>query len=526
MVAAKKQMTFKTFSGIVSVIALLLIAVFIFCVYNVQNFQPWGMSGVAVQGRYMTFVDPELEYIFDQQNFIIESNNTPIFIRVRKEGQHDQGYVQIFEDAHGIAFNSMDRTQVDFVEYIDDRGDVYTKIRIREPRGMMTRTARVFINLKHENVVNFNPRVGVDLADAGAGYNFILNTGRSPVVFDFDDAASDLVINRLDVRGTGSVSIAKPAKATLNYLLVDSSNANVAIGSPVQTMVNIRGNSSNISLGEINSLDVQGDRHRVHATSVTASALFNVKDGSLSVSGVVGGNIIARGENLSISAMEVDNLDVRNLENNPDSIFTQTITSGSVSISRVNGNVDVRMESGSLTLGTRGSNENGELGVYGDVNVIKRLGGASVTFANCEEAVGSCIIWARDGMINVWGVRGYVNIQTVSAGTSDVSVAFADVFGNSRIWTGGSHEPNTAGRRITVTFINNAGAQMHVVGTSGIIDNVTPIDEQGDDEHANCRHPREAHNAVNGCRLFQVNGGGNILNIFTANTLTINRVMI
>ena len=149
------------------------IGLFLIMLWTVPAFRPFGMDGIWIQSKYMTYIGDEFDHIFRQRNMVIESRSAEIIIRVRKIGFEDEARVQVFENANGISFNSISRTHVDFLESLDENGVPYSRIIVREPRGAISRTARVYINLVREEGVIQNP------------YNFTLETGRSPVTFNF-----------------------------------------------------------------------------------------------------------------------------------------------------------------------------------------------------------------------------------------------------------------------------------------------------------------------------------------------------
>jgi hypothetical protein len=460
--------TQKTFFGTIFVVLFVCAGLFVICLFSVPTFTPWGMGGVFVQGKYMTYVDPDLEYIFNQENFIIESSKADVFIRVRKVGQMDQGYVQVFEDANGVSFNSVKRTQVDFMETLDNRGVPYVKIRVREPKGMMMRKARVYINLKAESILS-RP---TDFA----GYNFVFNTGASPVNIDFDDAVTDeLKINRLDVYGTGRIVFNQPEKSTIEYLNIASSNANFNCRSEVKITTTVTGGSSNISLGKIQTLDINGG-HKVNCTS--ASNVQFVGNGHLGITERAG-KVVMRTDNMSFSCPEVASFDLRNFDGTgivgganisigkvlgSNTIPTAQIGGAATTVNLTELSVISRVQNGSVNIGN----------IYGNVGVEQRYGSLNLTFANDIAANGSKVtLRVHDVGVNVHGIRAYCDILATSLGNSNISASFMPVAftgippsNGSKIYIEGSREPNTNGGQIAVKLLNGASATIKTLGSS------------------------------------------------------------
>jgi hypothetical protein len=424
---------------------------FIIMLYVIPNFRPMGLSGVYVQSKWMTYVGPEMEQIFQQSNFVIECDRTDVIVRIRKAGYQDQGRVQVFENANGIAFNSMKRTQIDFMQVMDPEGIPYSKIIIREPQGAVSRKAKVYINLKSEHV---------SAHDATAGYNFILDHGKSSITFEHDDAAADLYIDTLKVFGTGSVNLTKPERTHLQYLDIESSGGNVNCKSEVMRLTKIRGNAS-VSLGDVQSLDVVGRENRVTAAKVNGNVSFE-SNGSLSVSGEVLGDIVAHADRrIAISAAKANSLTV--LAPEGKGVFSDyrekipgidwLVPTGSISIGAITTDAVVGLDAGGVTLGGTGDGK----GVIGNVKIEKRHGGMTVNFSR----LGGGTLTARvvDGNIRVTGQRGLCDIIASSFGGSNVDVGFAAITAGSRIFIYGSRTPADGGK-ITITLQATAPAKL------------------------------------------------------------------
>jgi len=460
----------KIVFGSFAIVVLVVMFGFLVMLYALPNFRPMGLTGVFIKSKYMSYVDADIAYIFDQDNFIIESDSAEIHIRVRSEGQKDQGLVQVYEDANGIAFNSTKRTQVDFLETIDPKtGIVSSKILVKEPKGMIARTARVYINLKTETIASRSLRHDF------VGYNFTLNTGRSPVTFEIDNAeeatVSNIAINTLNINGIGRVTVASHATrkytwCSINDMNINSPNAYVEIQSEIANNVNVDGNSKTIRLANIGrDLTVDGAINNINVGNVGGNTLFK-SQGSITTKDIAG-NFTVRADvvNSVNVALVGGNFDARSEYNE-----NEYISSGSISVDGVMGTSFVRMDKGGLYLGASGAKTIGEqtveLGVRGNVDINKYQGGLTVRFANIPSVDGECKIRASSGDIRAFYIRGLCDIVTTSYGESNVIASFAPnalgtITEGSKITIQGSWEASKTNTRvITVTFLDGLSANV------------------------------------------------------------------
>jgi len=357
-------------------------------------------------------------------------------------------------------------------------GRPFTRIMVIEPRGMMfLKTTRVEINLLE-----------------GVGdYNFVLNTGSSNVKFEHDPLVPSMRINRLVVRGTGHVSLPPPPfNLTVGELVVDSHNASLDCRAPIGD-VTIRGNSRNITLGNIRGMQVDGGAHHVYLNNATHDIGWRASHGSLSI-------YQRHEEDLVVESTHI-NLDVRDTRS-----IDLTTYDGVVNIDRVRTTSKVFMEKGHLRLGARTVNNNGN-GVYGDVEVEKRFGGVTVNFASYSSASGTCKIRAVDDAVEVYGARWHVDIIISSAGRNAGVTAWFAGFppsGTSQIIIHGSRIFDVAGN-INVYMMG---------GTFASRVNVTSAGYAWD-------HVRNRELVRN--QTYQIHGitGGALLNLSTFNSVNI-----
>jgi len=510
------------------------LGLFFMFLFVIPGFKPAGITGVAVNSKYMTYFGDEIDYMFRQRNLMIESANTQININVRKIGFEDESRLVLFENAAGIAFNSVHRTQVNLTEIIGDDGVPYTKIRLIEPKGAVSRKATLYVNLTRtlENLP----------------YNITLNTGNSNVKFDYDPSAEYMRIDNLNVYGTGLVTLPAPIRATaknptpfemsVGNLNIDSSGARVNCRSTITGVVRIKGITRSVVLGDIQSpasattsLQVSGVKHTVTAANINKNVVWGATSGSLKT-GDIFGNLDVQSENVSLNVRSTNHL---NLKSERGSIRVNRIATTSLTNTIV-------MEKGSLTLGSRGTSNSIPMGVYGNVDIQKPYGGMTVNFADAAHATGTTKIRAIDGNVVVYRARGAVDILIASSGNANVTASFAgttwssgavpDLFpSTSRIIVEGSRNQSSGGK-VTVGFFAGVGASMHFRGTSHITGNLVPT--SNDLEPRNCRNAdhKTASRPNNILEDWQCNGdcgqylypvrlGGALLHVKTQNTVTV-----
>lgn len=451
-----------------------IICGFILALYLIPTFKPGGMAGVFVPSKYMTYMGDDVDYIFGRTNFIIQSNNTEVIISVGKTGYEDEGRVQVFEDANGIAFNSRSRTQVDFYE-VWDNGTPYVKIHVREPKGAVARKAQVYLNLLNAN--------------AGANYNFVLNTGKGDVTFRKDEDAVGMEASNIWVNGTGRVTyfgeLAAPKVAHVGNLIVNG-NATVNCLAPVDT-VDVKSATSNVKLGAVaNDIDVKGKNNTLAVRSVGGNLAWE-GNGHISVEKFVTGNLTVKAHNnMSISATNAaveGNFELKSFDKNIIGNTDFGNVRGSVAIGRIHGTSTVQMIDGSLTLGKLDTTGTGvqfgttespdvrPVGCFGDVKVDKRSGGATVNFSKDSSATGTLDLFATFGTVDVWGMRGKCLIDFATYGDANVKVAFFTVVAGSRIsYLEQSFNANKKYGEARITFLNQATCSVLVTGSRTIKD--------------------------------------------------------
>jgi hypothetical protein len=446
----------RIFLAVVLGVILMLVGFFILLLYIVPELRVGGVTAVFERSKYTTYFGDGIDAAFSERNMIIESHNTEIVIRIRKIGFEDEARIQVFEDANGIAFNSMKRTQVDLLHYLDEDGVPYTKLILREPEGAVLRTAKVYINLKRD------PNIPDGQQPA---YNFILNTELSKVSFEYDPEAEFMQIDKLVMNGTGFLTLPEPLKATtqnpkpfelnIGEFEVNAPIASVTCKSKITRTFTVNGNSTKIILGEVGDVAVNGTTNNIYVDKVGRDLSFNSKYGILQIYEQCAGRVLVRSQTVKVNIRKTNDLDVETYN-------------GSVSVNGVSGFSSIKMEDGVLALGVRAyaNAASNDLGVYGNVFIEKKYGGASVIYANYASANGSCTVRrAYDGNFNIHGVRGVVDIEVAAMGNANISVGFSAIAPGCVINVLGSREPLKFGEIAVVLLDENLGITLRVENT-------------------------------------------------------------
>jgi hypothetical protein len=490
---------FSTLAGAMGLVILVLAGVFVVMLFVVPKFKPMGMTGVYVNNKFMSYKGDEVERIFTNRNIIVESASAEIFINASSDTSGAKGRVEVFENANGVAFNSLARTQIDFIETLDEWGGPYCKIVVQEPKGAVARTARVWINLKYD--------MSMDETEAPP-YNFILNTGKSRVNFTYDESREYMGIKLLRVTGTGGVNFpamqagARAFKMDVETLDVESSNGQVKCPWPVGA-VHVKGNSS-LTLGVVDNLFVEdGGSNTIKAQEVRGAVDITSENCSFNCNKVLG-NLDVTADRAAIGVQECGKLTVKAAGE------TATMT-GSVSAGKINGDTKILMHSGSGSLGV-----NGTSGVRGNVDVENWYGSVNVNYGKDLPGPTSTKVRVKNGAVNVRGANGFVDIETNSKAEVNVFLSFYALVRqngrDSRIAIYGSDEKGSGMANITVAVLDNeCKVTFNIKDPRTIHDNINnPVREPKPDPNTNIAS-------------VAVNGGGLGFTLETHNTVTLQR---
>jgi len=490
---------------VINILALTLVAVFLVIGLVVVAIIFWptdwnflGIGGVNVRHVWTRYESQEVADALAHRNLIIQSRHTNVEIRVRKDEQHDvmheRGTITLFENARGLTFNNIHRTHIGLTQILID-GEVFYKIRVTEPRGMVTRDSTVVINL---------------VADPDYGpfpyYNIILDTGIGRVQFVSDLDAEHMAINRLTIMPSTVGLVTFPAVPTgahrfdigLNYLEVNSNNPSIRIPTGVRRHVNVRSTIGSITLGYVGNptapnvfpydprINVaESSNLAINVGNVFGNVRFHSTTGSLRVTGQthgITGSLDMDTRTASLNATRIGGeLNLISRSNSTASIGTVIgITTaefrgaGSIGIMNTHAPAHVDSLRANVTIGGTTAVQ----GARSSVWVENRYGRTAVNFARTGLLYGYApplIITGFDGNISATRIVGVANIFVQSGGRAQITASFIQIAtGLSRIeFMGATHATQNFGN-VTITLLTipiNQGGPFHafdlqVVGTA------------------------------------------------------------
>ncbi|MBQ7973348.1 MAG: hypothetical protein IJ295_00075 [Clostridia bacterium] len=403
------------------------------------NLNFFGAKSVNERDTQIVYSDPVLTDAFANGKFILDSTGTKIEVKMSKADSDEEGTIVVNESATGIAFNSLNRTLIEWTQTIYNE-ELYYRIKVLEPSGVVfkNKPTTVHINLPHRATGD------------SFTHDFVLQNGYSDVNFSFaDNTASStdaLKIGSLVVESATSVNIPANSNISVGSITVNANKTKLVCQSPIsgdvivtgesgkQTInteiggkVEISGNNNDfsgdsagdvkfeclngrLSMNQVDSIYVHTLDAAVNVGSVQGGAEVRTVNGNFNADKIVGGLKFVAGyidKPVATAVLTVDelsgNVDVKNYG------------VGSINLSKVNGNVDINS-----------SQTNGD-----DINV--EFADAA---SNC-----SVTVLGYDGDINIKGINGIASIEVLNwqngAGAANVNLHFNHVVGESKIWTGG-----------------------------------------------------------------------------------------
>jgi hypothetical protein len=461
---------------VIAVIGFILAAVILLVVFlgvlffMVPNMQIGGATSVVQRNNYTRYSGRHVREMFYYRNIMIESHDVDIEIRVRKKDQYDAGSILVFENATGISFNSNDRTLVEYRQINDPEHGIFYKIIISEPSGILTRNARVYLNLFCTDVVD-------------GPYNFILNTRRSRVTFDSDEDTRPDSVLRIDSlivnNATGVINM--PTK-TGNQFFVDvgklqinsvgarfngatdieeveitSSSTRLTVGN-VSGDIRIRDSAVNLTAGDVGGMvHVRNSNVTIKTGAIAGGASHMSVDlrantiANFTATGTVAGDFHYNSPAGSVSLQHtgntyVDTVDAHvRIHGTANSLYYTATGFGSCSVNRVMGPASVRTVTGNATVG----NANNE------VFVETRSGVATVIFdpALPKDVDGPPLtVRAFDGNVNTSNIVGRTDIRVENGGRAQVRADFRRIVGSSTIYCEYSTNPRSTHMNVFVTI--------------------------------------------------------------------------
>ncbi|MCL2586736.1 MAG: hypothetical protein FWE31_00670 [Firmicutes bacterium] len=432
-----------------------------------------GIGGVNERGVWTRFDSDEVADALAHRNLIIHSRHTPVEVRVRKfeqlDVQDNRGTILAFENARGLTFNQIHRTHIYLTETLVD-GELFFKIYITAPTGIVTRDSRVVINL-----------VSDEDEFTGQPYNFILDTGIHPVSFRADQEVEHIAIDELTLlSGTiGHVSFptpptqAFPFHISLNRLLVHSTRASVNIPTNVREEVLITSPIGHVTIGSVGIdggaqgvVNVPGSREmNLSLGTVFGDINFDAATGSLRVTGQsygVTGNVDMRTNLASLNATRIqERLDFFSntasgvtIGRTDGEVNAEFASAGSMVITNSYNNVTVLSRSANLTIGGTGAQQ----GARGPVDINNRYGWTAVNFARDVLNYGEPTLdfAGFDGNITATRIVGVTTVtvgELQRNGRAVINLSFIQVRGVNNVIFHGSTPPGSEFGRVTVTLL-------------------------------------------------------------------------
>jgi hypothetical protein len=509
-----------------SFLFVFLIAVlFIAILFLVPGSNFFGVTSVNARNLSTTYYGPEVQRTLSHRNIIIESHDIDVEIRVRKADQKDAGTVQVWEDSVGVSFNSVNRTLVDFMQYLDDNGDVWHKIIIREPNGILSRRGYVYINLNRNDDAE-------QTEEYLKPYNFLLSTERSNVTFAADDAdIGYLLVDKVTVaNASGKITFPAPTASNpyfvdLKELSIEAARADVTCRGPISGNVDIKCTDGRFNFGAIGGgLDVQGGENIVTVDTVAGGVTMKGTAGNLTAAGDIGGEVNYECRNGRVSLQGCGSLNAITVDAavnaktvNGDFDFTAT-DRGNCTVNEVMGETTVRAVHGATAV----------YDAHENVTVYNRYGRITVSFSeeidvdasDNAAAYPALTVEGFDGFIDLRNICGPTNVTVDFGGMGYVNADFRRIIGANQIWYKSSSRPNLSYGNINITIVNGIKpAQFKPDATAGARNdtdsNVTVTDILGETLGRGAEFKNN--------NTYLINGGGaeNYLNVITSNKIVL-----
>lgn len=460
-----------TYVGFGIAILLLMVIVLVGLLFLLPQLNLFGATSVSLADHYTRYDDAGIKAILANRNIIVESSGIDVEIRSRKYGQSAAGTIVVFENASGIAFNSMDRTLIDYLQYVDDNGEVWHKIVILEPQGAVSLKGHVHIYLYANDEPELLPQ------EYRQPYNIILNTKNSKVDIATDPDSTYLRIDNMYINNVSgfvnfpTVERDQPKVVDLGNLTVNSS-ARVTFNcrAPIRGSVNINSANGVFNVGDIG---VKGEG----AGNVTIKGDQNAFN---TYGGTILGNIRAEGKDVRFTAgkvfgsvfyqakighmtvedcarMEAEVVDANvnvvgkidggtNTDGVPELRFTGT-GRGWCKVNQVIGVSRVKSEDGDVELRK----------VAGGVTIDNTSGATVVEFDNSLDSFAqllpTCDIDAWNGNVTVSNIIGPTRITVAKGGKARAFVSFLAVNGLNIIDMQGETDPKNRYHSVEATII-------------------------------------------------------------------------
>ena len=452
--------------GAVVILATLTAVLFIF-----PNLSIFGAKSVNERDTQIVYRDSILDEAFTNGRFIIESVGTQIEVKMSNAGYEGEGTIVVNEAATGIAFNSLNRTLVEWTQTMY-KDELYYRLKVLEPSGIVfkDRPTTVYINLPHRGPSD------------SFKHDFVLQTGYSNVNFSFADNTAGqndaLKIGDLIVKSATSVNIPSSPNISINNIGLECNKTKFTCQSDVLGDVTVSGANgkqtfNNTIKGKLTITGTNND----FGGDVAGNVLYESTNGILNLNSTetLMVNTVSAGIKVKkvtagvVMNTESGSLDINTIENNG-----LQFTAGTPELPKATANVSVGKVKGDVTVKNYGLGSVNLSGVNGNVDVESSqagAGGIKVAFANDAENCKVKVL-GYDGDIKVTNINGVTDIEVRDwkngAGAANVYAHFKKVVGNSNeIKTGGYVSGHHDWGNVDVEIASGCNSfEMYIYGAS------------------------------------------------------------
>gem|GEM_PF-6729391 len=413
----REVVNFVTVIGLVLLGAAVVLGILTGLLFVFPNMSIFGAKAVNERDTEIVYQDDVLVDAFANGKFILESSGTHVEVAMASQGFKWQNNIVVHEAATGIAFNSLNRTLIEWTQtFYND--ELYYRIKVMEPSGIVFNSAStvVYINLPYR--------------DDDFRYDFVLQNNYSNVNFSFlDETTSDtdaLLLDSLVVESAASVNIPYHKNISINSVSVKGNNTKFTCQSQVLKNVTVTGNSNTLEFGSgedagiTGNVLIEGNSNKFTGTSA-GKVSFKADRGSLNMSE-------------TISALDVETI------------------SAPITVHDVTGAVNMTTQTGNLSVDSIGAGLNFTAGTATSPYATATLSIGAVSGATTVENYGS-------GAMTVHGANGDVSIRSAEIAGGEIDVSFADDASEHNTLTIIGYDGN-----INVSKINGGTVDISVLG--------------------------------------------------------------
>lgn len=431
--------------GLLLLVSAGVVGIIVGVLFVFPNVNLFGFKSVNERDTQIVYRDDVLTSAFASGNLIIESSSAQIEVKMSNVGYEGEGTIVVNESSTGVAFNSLNRTLVEWTQTIYN-GVSYYRIKVLEPYGFVfnKKPTTVYINLPHRTSTD-------DFV-----HNFVLQNGYSKVNFSMVDEAENNVsdfmkINNLIVESASSVNVNSATNISLTNLKITSSNTSFNCQTDVSGNVQVEGNNGkqNFNSNITGTVSITGENNNFRGIQ-SGTVTFNASNGSLTMDSITGLTVTTKNANVSINQVSgaVDmTTQSGNLKIGKITAGGLNFTAGTPGSPTATALVEVNSElTGDVRVRNHGVGSISLKEVNGDVDIQSYQPDAGRIDVAFKDDASGCTaeIIGYDGDISVRGINGWVDIEVSGrfsrAGKANINAQFNSInlSGStaSYIWSG------------------------------------------------------------------------------------------